>query len=74
MFFLAALFNLIVLLNLLIAIISETYWRVKRDKDKFLFKLKVSIITVLQSLMLGQNSWRKYARSDTTKLLFFAQR
>ena len=72
-FFLAAGFNLIVLLNLLIAIISETYWRVKRDKDKFLFKLKVSIIVVLQSIVLGQNSWRTYVKSDTTKLLFFAQ-
>ena len=32
----AALFNLIVMLNLLIAIISETYENVKRDHNKFL--------------------------------------
>ena len=49
-FILTALFNLIVMLNLLIAIVTETYERVKSDKYKFLFRLKVEIIASLQAL------------------------
>ena len=49
-FILTALFNLIVMLNLLIAIVTETYERVKSDKYKFLFRLKVEIISSLQAL------------------------
>lgn len=49
-FIFALLFNLIVMLNLLIAIVTETYERVKLDRSKFLFRLKVEIIAILQSL------------------------
>ena len=68
-FILTALFNLIVMLNLLIAIVTETYERVKTDKYKFLFRLKVEIIASLQALQ----SAKTLKPGDPTKLLFFAQ-
>ena len=46
-FLATALFNLIVMLNILIAIVTETYERVKSDKYKFLFSLKVEAIATL---------------------------
>ena len=56
------------MLNLLIAIVTETYERVKTDKYKFLFRLKVEIIASLQALQ----SAKTLKPGDPTKLLFFA--
>jgi len=68
-FILTALFNLIVMLNLLIAIVTETYQRVKLDKNMFLFRLKVEIIAYLMAL----HREKTFNKGDPTKLLFFAQ-
>ena len=63
------------MLNLLIAIISETYENVKQDKDQFLYKLKVQIISTLQSINFGVKicGKKRHMQSDPTILLFFAQ-
>ena len=68
-FILTAVFNLIVMLNLLIAIVTETYQRVKLDKNMFLFRLKVEIIAYLMAL----HTEKTFNKGDPTKLLFFAQ-
>ena len=52
-FLLCAIFNIILLLNLLIAIISETYTRVSDTKHETSYKEKVYQIAVMQDTIFG---------------------
>ena len=49
LFFLCTLFNMIVMLNLLIAIISETYNRVNQTKQQYALKEKAGVVSDLRA-------------------------
>lgn len=68
-FLLCCLFNIIVLLNLLIAIISETYTRIADLKTQNSYKEKAVQISMMQDMLLGQ--FKK--TEDPNELVFIAK-
>ena len=52
LFFLCALFNLIVMLNLLIAIISETYQKVASTREEYALKEFAGVISDLRDFAI----------------------
>ena len=68
-FLLCCLFNIIVLLNLLIAIISETYTNINDLKIPYTYKEKAVQISMMQDMLLGQ--FKK--REDPNELVFIAK-
>ena len=68
-FILCCLFNIIVLLNLLIAIISETYTRIADLKTQNSYKEKAVQISMMQDMLLGQ--FKK--TEDPNELVFIAK-
>ena len=71
LFIFATIVNLIVMLNLLIAIISSTYERVIGDQIEYAYKERVSLIADIQLLTYNFGRLFKHKHSET-KLLFFA--
>ena len=53
-FFLACIFNIIVLLNLLISILSDTFARFSAIKNSTAFKEKVYMMTLMQDSIFGK--------------------
>ena len=69
LFFLCALFNLIVMLNLLIAIISETYGRVNQTKQQYALKERAGVVSDVRSFAF----FRKFIKKrDSRNFLFIA--
>ena len=69
-FLICCIFNIIVLLNLLISIISETYTRYSDVKDSTSFKEKVFMMSLMQDSVFG---WFVKSKSDPTELIFAAK-
>ena len=69
-FIIGTIFNLIIMLNLLIAVIGETFGRVDAQKIEFSYKEKAVQMSTLQRITRG------CIRRDEKKqeLLFFAKR
>ena len=68
-FFLCAIFNLIVMLNLLIAIISETYDRVNQTKQQYALKERAGVVSDVRSFAF----FRKFIKiKDPRNFLFIA--
>lgn len=68
-FILCCIFNIIVLLNLLIAIISETYAQISETKDQTGYKEKAVQIGFMQDSVYG---FRK-SKPDPNQLVFIAK-
>ena len=68
MFLLCAIFNIILLLNLLIAIISETYTRVSESRVEAGYKEKVYQMSLMQDTVYGF----KKIIPDPNELIFVA--
>ena len=69
LFFLCALFNLIVMLNLLIAIISETYDRVNQTKQQYALKERAGVVSDVRSFAF----FRRFIKTkDPKNFLFIA--
>ena len=67
-FFIATIFNLIIMLNLLIAIISKTFENVVGEQDETMFRERVIEITSLQRI-IGPLVRKP---SESVKLMFYA--
>ena len=68
-FFICIFFNIVVLFNLLIAIISETYTRISEEKAAFSYKEKVFMMSLLQDGIFGYMK----KPSNPLELIFVAQ-
>ena len=69
-FLICCIFNIILLLNLLIAVISETYERVSAERHERRYKEKVYQISLLQDTIFGI---KKSTNPDPNELCFVAQ-
>ena len=71
-FFLCCLFNIIVLFNVLIAIISETYTAFSEKKHSAGYRAKVQMMDLMQDSVFGI-IMSKQSKPNHTELLFIAK-